>query len=108
RTLDPTNTGGIAGRQIGVNIYEALVRFAPTSFEVEPAIAEKWEISEDGLTYTFMLRETGFWDGSPVTADDVKFTFDRQIDENNPGYEFSRRTVRTAVIERVDALDTRT
>lgn len=49
-----------------------------TAGEVEPALAESWDVSEDGTTYTFFLREgVTFPDGSPFNADAVMFTFDR-------------------------------
>jgi peptide/nickel transport system substrate-binding protein len=44
-----------------------------------PALADSWEVSADGLTYTFHLNPEATWhDGTPVTADDVAFSFDRQ------------------------------
>jgi peptide/nickel transport system substrate-binding protein len=61
--------------------YDTLVTFpVDSAAEIQPALAESWEISEDGLTYTFTLREGAtFSDGSPVTAEDVAFTFNRMI-----------------------------
>ena len=51
---------------------------------VEPALAESWEVSEDGLTYTFHLRQDVVWhDGEPFTADDVVFTYDAVLNEAN-------------------------
>jgi peptide/nickel transport system substrate-binding protein len=62
------------------HIYEGLARVRP-DLTVEPALAESWEISADGLTYTFTLREgVLFHDGTPLTSDDVKFTFERLVD----------------------------
>jgi peptide/nickel transport system substrate-binding protein len=62
------------------HIYEGLARVRP-DLTVEPALAESWEISEDGLTYTFTLREgVLFHDGTPFTSEDVKFTFERLVD----------------------------
>lgn len=61
--------------------YETLVTFPDeTAGEVLPALASEWEISEDGLTYTFTLREGAtFASGNPVTAEDVVFSFNRLI-----------------------------
>ncbi|HUF55203.1 MAG TPA: ABC transporter substrate-binding protein, partial [Thermohalobaculum sp.] len=55
---------------------------------VEPALAESWDISEDGKTYTFTLREdVSFHDGSPLDAEAVKFNFDRMLDEEHPYHD---------------------
>jgi peptide/nickel transport system substrate-binding protein len=62
------------------HIYEGLARIRP-DLTIEPALAESWDISEDGLTYTFKLREgVTFHDGTPLKASDVKFTFERLVD----------------------------
>ncbi|MDZ7602281.1 MAG: ABC transporter substrate-binding protein [Hoeflea sp.] len=76
--LDPT--GGAAAaidEVVYANVFEGLTRFGADG-EILPALAESWEISEDGLTYTFKLR-TGvtFHDGSAFDAEDVKFSLDR-------------------------------
>jgi peptide/nickel transport system substrate-binding protein len=56
----------------GTNVYDAKV--------ITPELAESWEISKDGLTYTFHLRKDAtFHDGTPVTAKDVKYSFDRAV-----------------------------
>ena len=76
--LDPT--GGAAAaidEVVYANVFEGLARFGSDG-AVLPALAESWEISEDGLTYTFKLH-TGvtFHDGSAFDAEDVKFSLDR-------------------------------
>ncbi len=76
--------------QVAVNAYDRLVSFGTKttpegglSYDyatLEPEIAESWEVSEDGLTITFKLRADGkFHDGSPITAHDVKWSFDRAV-----------------------------
>ncbi len=61
---------------IAVNIFNKLVRFAP-DWSIAPDLAETWEISDDGLTYTFHLRQNvKFHDGTPCTSEDVKFSMD--------------------------------
>ena len=56
--------------------YEGLTRKDPFTDETEPALAESWEVSENGLRVVFTLREGLHWsDGAPLTADDVDFTF---------------------------------
>jgi peptide/nickel transport system substrate-binding protein len=60
-------------------IYDQVVRVAADGANVEPGLADKWEASEDGMTYTFTLREATFHDGSPVTADDVVYCLTRAV-----------------------------
>lgn len=81
--LDPALVDDNDSGNILCNIYESLLRFKPASTEVEPSLAESWTISEDGLTYTFKLRQgVKFHDGTPFNAEAVKFNFDRQRPEN--------------------------
>ena len=58
-----------------------LVEFDPTTpdpFDIRPDLAKSWDISEDGLTYTFALHDNvRYHDGTPVTADDVVYSMDR-------------------------------
>jgi peptide/nickel transport system substrate-binding protein len=59
-------------------MFEGLVALTPGTTEVEPALATEWEVSEDGLQYTFNLREgVTFHDGEPFNAEAVCFNFDR-------------------------------
>ena len=61
-------------------LFEGLTETSWLTDEVEPALAESWERSEDGLTWTFHLRRDVTWhDGMPFTAHDVDFTFNRII-----------------------------
>ncbi|MEX2520565.1 MAG: ABC transporter substrate-binding protein [Paracoccaceae bacterium] len=70
RVLDPIITTAYMSRNHGYMVYDTLVAM-DANFEVQPQMAS-WEISEDGLTYTFTLREgLKFHDGAPVTAEDV-------------------------------------
>ena len=82
--LDPTSAAaGAIDSVLYSNVFEGLTRFAADG-SVEPALAEEWEISEDGTTYTFTLREgVSFHDGSDFTAEDVKFTLDRARAEDS-------------------------
>jgi len=76
--LDPT--GGAAAaidEVVYANIFEGLTRFTADG-AVVPALAHSWDISDDGLSYTFHLREgVTFHDGSTFDAEDVKFSLDR-------------------------------
>ena len=76
--LDPTSAAaGAIDSVLYTNVFEGLTRFMGDG-SVVPGLAESWEISEDGLTYTFKLREgVTFHDGSAMDAEDVKFTLDR-------------------------------
>jgi peptide/nickel transport system substrate-binding protein len=76
--LDPTIAAPVAIREVTwVNVYEGLVRIDRDG-KVQPLLAESWEISPDGLTYTFRLRrDVKFHDGTNFDSADVKFAFDR-------------------------------
>jgi len=80
RGLDPALVDDGESSKIIVNIYEGLLKYNDDSTEVEPSLAESWEISDDGLSYTFKLREgVKFQDGTDFNADAVKFNIDRQL-----------------------------
>jgi len=60
------------------NVYETLLKFDPTTSEFEGVLAESYEVSGDGMTWTFTLRQgVKFHDGSDFTAEDVKFSIER-------------------------------
>lgn len=82
--LDPTGGAAAAIDQVlYANVYEGLTRFTADG-AVVPALAESWEISDDGLGYTFSLRDgVTFHDGSAFTAEDVKFSLDRARAEDS-------------------------
>ncbi len=88
-------------------IFEGLTRTDGVTQEVEPNLAKAWEVSDDGKTWTFHLREDVEWsDGEPFTASDVVFTFDQLI--YNPEISTSSRdifTVEGKTIE-VNKIDT--
>jgi peptide/nickel transport system substrate-binding protein len=78
--LDPQKQNLTAIWHIIEHIYNGLTRVKP-DLSIEPALAEGWEISEDGTSYMFVLREgVTFHDGTPLKASDVKFTFERLVD----------------------------
>ncbi|MBB4039477.1 peptide/nickel transport system substrate-binding protein [Microvirga flocculans] len=79
--LDPTIAAPVAIREVTwVNLYEGLVRIDRNG-KVQPLLAKSWEVSPDGLTYTFRLQEgVKFHDGSAFDSADVKFAFDRARD----------------------------
>lgn len=69
--------------EIPMNIYDTLVQIKVAddgSSSIEPMLAESWEVSEDGLTYTFHLRDdVTFQNGNAFTAEDVRYTFNRMF-----------------------------
>ncbi|WP_274425325.1 ABC transporter substrate-binding protein [Chelativorans sp. YIM 93263] len=71
-------------QMVAGNIYEGLLRY-DKDLEPEPQLAKSWEISEDGLTYTFHLHENVKWhDGEPFTSADVVFSADEFLRETHP------------------------
>ncbi|MBL6773190.1 MAG: ABC transporter substrate-binding protein [Alphaproteobacteria bacterium] len=88
KSLDPAAVAGVNDFRILMNVYDGLVRYKDGTLEVEPSLATSWDISDDGLEYTFSLREgVSFHDGSAFDADAVKFNFDRMLDENHPYHD---------------------
>ncbi|MEQ8674854.1 MAG: peptide ABC transporter substrate-binding protein [Aggregatilineales bacterium] len=83
-SLDPAQGG--FGYQEMFSLYEPLVD-AYSSAEVTPLAAESWEVSDDGTVYTFTLREGLQWsDGEPVTAEDYRQSFLRQLNPATASY----------------------
>lgn len=77
-TLDPTKGQSIGDNEIQHAITEGLTR--NTAGDVKPGIAESWDESEDGLTYTFHLRKDAKWsDGEPITAADFEYSWKRLV-----------------------------
>ncbi|MFQ5971295.1 MAG: ABC transporter substrate-binding protein [Alphaproteobacteria bacterium] len=88
KSLDPHAVTAVNDFRILMNVYDGLVRYKDGTLEVEPSLAESWDISDDGLAYTFTLREgVTFHDGTPFDAEAVKFNFDRMLDENHPYHD---------------------
>lgn len=76
--LDPANATNSTVNELLIGAYDTLVQFTAGETSVSPRLATEWSVAEDGLSYTFKLREdVKFHDGTPMTAEDVKFTFDR-------------------------------
>lgn len=77
-TLDPTKGQSIGDNEIQHAITEGLTH--NTAGDVKPGIAESWDESEDGLTYTFHLRKDAKWsDGEPITAADFEYSWKRLV-----------------------------
>jgi peptide/nickel transport system substrate-binding protein/microcin C transport system substrate-binding protein len=73
----PTQSDGETTAQVSGRLFESLLDRDIETYEWEPLIAQSWTISPDGKTFTFVLDPRArFWDGSPVTPEDVKFSYD--------------------------------
>src|SRR5215813_947008 len=80
QTLDPHKLEGVPEFNITADLFEGLTTYAANG-DVVPGAAKSWEISDDGLVYTFHLREDGKWsNGDPLTADDFVYSFRRAVD----------------------------
>ncbi|MCX6090246.1 MAG: ABC transporter substrate-binding protein [Candidatus Atribacteria bacterium] len=86
--LDPADVTDGISISMTDNLFESLVRYKSGTTEVEPDLAESWDISQDGLTFTFHLRkEVKFHDGTPFNADAVVYSLKRQFDTNHPFFK---------------------
>lgn len=86
---DPDVFYEVEGNQVIMSTYEGLLRYGQDgSNEVEGLLAEEWEVSPDGLTYTFVLRDdVTFVDGTTFEASDMQFSFERRLGvDNAPAY----------------------
>ena len=87
-TLDPIVTHFNSSIWYFMSIYDQLIRVAPDGISLMPSLAERWDISDDGLTYTFSLRPNVlFSDGTPMTSDDVLYSWVRAA--NDPGQNWT-------------------
>lgn len=86
--------------------YESLVRRSAEDFGFEPSLATEWEASDDGLTWTFTIRDDSEWsDGEPVTAEDVEYTYSLLLENeeiNARHFDFASK------LESVEATDEHT
>nr|WP_299240795.1 ABC transporter substrate-binding protein [uncultured Halomonas sp.] len=103
-------------------IYNRLIEFKPGTTELRPGIAESWEVSEDGKEITFHLRDDAqfhstdyFTPSRPLNADDVIYTFNRQMNEdnayykhNNGSYEYFNAMSMSELIDEIVKVDDHT
>ncbi len=79
-TLDPQRMSWMADIRIANCLFEPLLVVKVPSLELEPGAAERWEVSDDGLTYTFHLRPEAKWsNGDPLTAHDYIYAWRRAM-----------------------------
>ncbi len=79
-TIDPGRLSGQAGGRIALSIFEGLTYRDARTLAPVPGMARSWDISPDGRTYTFHLREARWTDGRPVTSGDFQFAWTRLLD----------------------------
>ena len=80
KSIDPQIAQETSGAAIIYDVFEGLVMHKMGG-DIVPGVAEKWEISDDGITYTFHLRDNAKWsDGEPVTAEDFVYAWRRAVD----------------------------
>lgn len=103
-SLSPYATPGGFGDTEALNmIFETLVRMDPTGAtqDIVPGVADEWTVSDDGLTYTFNIRDGAtFSNGRPVTAEDVQYTLDNWSDpEVSQWASFARGYESTTIVD---------
>ncbi len=83
--LDPATATETEAFKVTVNLFETLVYTDETSGEIQPLLAESWQSSEDGLRWTFRIREdVPFHDGTLCDAEAVAFNFERWMNDQSP------------------------
>lgn len=117
-TLDPQKENSMPSMEVSSAIHEGLVRMHDG--KVQPGMAEKWEVSPDGKTYTYHLRDAKWSDGQPVTAQDFEYGIKRLLDPATGsdyafagfcilnGYEYNSKKVTDPNQVGVKALDAKT
>ena len=84
-TVHPITSTDLYSRKVRDYVCEGLATRDSETYEWKPRLAEKWEISKDNKVFTFFIRKDAvFHNGQPVTAEDVKFSFDAIFE---PKYE---------------------
>ncbi|WP_028986444.1 ABC transporter substrate-binding protein [Thermicanus aegyptius] len=108
-SLDAHQISDYNSSRAAMEMYDQLVQFKDESTEIEPDLAEKWDVSKDGLEYTFYLRkDVKFHDGTPFNAEAVKFSIDRQIDPKHPYHDsgqFAYAEFTFGMVDHVEVVD---
>jgi len=79
-TLDPAIGYDWQNWSMIKSLFDGLMDYVPGTTELRPGLAQSYEISDDGLTYTFKIRDHTWSDGTPVTAEDFVYSFRRVLD----------------------------
>jgi peptide/nickel transport system substrate-binding protein/microcin C transport system substrate-binding protein len=102
-TLHPITSTDWYSQRVHEYVLDSLLARNYDTYEWQPRIAEKWEISKDNKVFTFFLRKDAvFHDGTPLTADDVKFSFDAIFE---PKYNAAHLRPYYEGIEKLEAVD---
>ncbi|MGL4325083.1 MAG: ABC transporter substrate-binding protein, partial [Beijerinckiaceae bacterium] len=101
--FDPHFATGYSASFFLRNVYDSLVRVEGNPPKPVPHLASSWTSSPDGMVYTFKLAGAKFHDGSPVTAEDVRFSFNRLIRLNKGNAWMIQGIVTDKSVEAVDA-----
>ena len=105
-TIDPTlNDIGVVSTYI-LHAFEGLTKTDKNN-DIIPGIAEKWDVSEDGLTYTFHLRTNAKWsDGKPVTAYDFQYSWRRAVNpQTDASFAYMMEIIKNATNIRLGTMD---
>lgn len=102
-TLDPMRSGAAGNIETYGLLYARLIRRNAETGELEPGLAESWEVSPEGTSYTFRLRDATFSNGTPITAEDVAFSLERVRSDERSAYPAPLGTV-----ESISAADSKT
>lgn len=89
--IDPATFYSVEGADLMLGVYDTLLTYEPDSKKLAPSLAESWDVSPDGKTYTFHLRDgVTFHDGTEMDAEAVKASFEREIAvKGGPSYMLS-------------------
>lgn len=102
-TFDPIKSAQNRDSWVFTNVYDVLVRVDKAGTKLLPGLAKSWNVSDDGLTYTFKLRPAKFSDGSHITAQDAVFSLLRIRDDKT-----SLWTDTYTILDKAEALDPET
>lgn len=101
KTMDPSQVSDLVSFMVFFQIYDNLIQFDQDD-KLVPALAESWDYNQDGTEITFHLRDdVTFWDGTPLTAEDVVFSYERAI-------ESSYTSSSTNMMDRMEYVDENT
>jgi peptide/nickel transport system substrate-binding protein len=102
-SFNPFNGIEASSYEMWALTYDFLVGYSMKDMSPEPALAKSWETSEDGLTWTFHMRDDVTWsDGEPLTANDVAYTYNRVLDG---GPEAATWSSYLTSVEKIEATD---
>lgn len=91
-SIDPALNTSVDGAIMISHLFESLIRWdddGSGNAVLKPGIAESWDVSDDGLTWTFKLRDAKWSDGKPITADDFVYSWNRLVDpKTGADYEY--------------------